>query len=877
MSVRLAGDTSWRPEAGAVQLGGQQAVEAALVEGSYRFEVPAQIETGWLRVRISDFRKDVRVDPVTRPELSSLVARVTLPEYLGRPEAISRDVRGGGISLVLGSRVSFVATATRELSAAAVDSQGVAPEGAQFTSPPVEVVETRDVEFEWTDGFGLTGREPFALSVAGRRDEPPSLDTEGLPRRRVVLDSELLSFTVLAQDDYGVKVVGMEWEGVETESLDVKEPARGERVLAGGGHDKENLELTGTFSAAKLNIQPQSLHVRIFVEDYLPGRERVYSPNYLLHVLNADEHMIWLTDQLSRWHRQSLEVRDRELRLLETNKQLRDLPAEELDLPENRRRIENQVSAERANARRLDGLVMSGEELVRQATRNPQFGVEHLETWAAMLQILKDIAGNRMPSVADLLKQAAEAPLASSAGTPVPQGPMVGNVRSAGQGTPSAGSRGGNQKLAAVPTVIDAESSQQPPQEEQSGMAPPGKASTAKLGLAKTTLQGASKPKKGGAQGGGSGPANEAMEVAVAAQEDLLAEFEKVAEELNRVLGHLEGSTLVKRLKAASRTQLKIAGRLGGEVTELFGVPAAAVAAAAEPKEELFGELAAQENTSSQKVSLIMDDMLAYFERRRLVEFRDVLDEMKAADVVGGLRQLGDELRKESALTIAQCEYWSDHLDRWAENLVGPGCQGQCSGGGSAKSLPPSIILEVLMILEEEIALREETRVAEQARPVVTEEERLGQTGKLADTQNTLRDRTDKVTQRIRELPDGEKEFGKEIALLTSVSKVMLETTEILARPETGLRAIGAETEAIELLLQTQRANPKSGGGGDFKPGGGGNGGTSTPALALLGTGRNEAEVRAPAEVSQATGDSGMTLPEEFRGGLDEYFSKLEQ
>ena len=41
------------------------------------------------------------------------------------------------------------------------------------------------------------------------------------------------------------------------------------------------------------------------------------------------------------------------------------------------------------------------------------------------------------------------------------------------------------------------------------------------------------------------------MDEAVEQQQDLLAEFEKIADELNRVLANLEGSTLVKRLKAA--------------------------------------------------------------------------------------------------------------------------------------------------------------------------------------------------------------------------------------------------------------------------------------------------------------------------------------
>ena len=116
-----------------------------------------------------------------------------------------------------------------------------------------------------------------------------------------------------------------------------------------------------------------------------------------------------MTEQLSRWHRQSLEVRDHELRLHEINKQLRGLPPEELDRPATRRRIEKQSAAERANGRRLQELVAAGEDLIRQASRNPEFGVGHLERWAEMLQILKDIAAHRMPSVADLLKQASEA------------------------------------------------------------------------------------------------------------------------------------------------------------------------------------------------------------------------------------------------------------------------------------------------------------------------------------------------------------------------------------------------------------------------------------------------------------------------------------
>jgi hypothetical protein len=132
------------------------------------------------------------------------------------------------------------------------------------------------------------------------------------------------------------------------------------------------------------------------------------------------------------------------------------------------------------------------------------------------------------------------------------------------------------------------------------------------------------------------------------------------------------------------------------------------------------------------------------------------------------------------------------------------------------------------------------------------------------------------VTQRIRELPDGESEFAEEIGILTSAGEVMQEATHILA-VETGARAIGAETDAIELLLQSKRINPNSSGGSGSSPGGGGSGTTNTPALALLGRGANEKELREEHNVSQSTGDSGATLPEEFRTGLDQYFDRLEK
>ncbi len=864
ISLKLLDQTKSKPPRGTVQLGSQLPVTAELRDGRYEFMLPAQIDSGWLQLHIGDAQQHVRVEPMLRPELSSVVADVQLPAYLQRPQPIHKDVRGGTVSLVNGSVATFTVTTNRNLSSALIDGESATTSAATVTSLPTTIKASRKMIFQWRDEFGLGGQEPFSVSITARDDESPSISCEDLPRQKIVLDSETLTFKVRAQDDFGIKVVGIEWQGADKTA--VAKPAKGERLLAAGGTDKELLELAGTFCAKTLEIEPQPLNVRIFAEDYLPGRSRTYSATYLLYVLSADQHSIWITEQLSKWHRQSLEVRDREMQLHHTNQELRLLTPEELDQPDNRRKIEAQSTAERANGRRLTGLVTGGEELVRQAMRNPEFGVGHLEKWAEMLQILKDISGNRMPNVADLLKQSAQAP-ALAANSPAKPAPGAGQIRDMRPGT---GKPGESKPQPVVPTIVDKESSQQPLKKpDGSEEEEPSKSnSKPRLGLPVTTIAGSGNSKKQPPA-----PASEKLDEAIVAQQDLLAEFDKIADELNKVLANLEGSTLVKRLKAASRQQYVIAGKIGDQVGGTFGLRNKSGGAA----KLMLEELSKLETKSSLDLSHIMDDMQAYFERRRFQRFKTVLDEMREQDAVGSLRQLSDDVRVETGLSIAQAEFWSDTMDRWADDLVDPASCGKCPGCKSKASLPPSIVLEALHILEAEVNLREETRVAEQARPALAKDEFVKRAGKLSQTQDGLSDRVAKLTTRITELPDGEQEFAKEIALLNKVELVMIEAAEILDRPDTGSPAIAAETEAIELLLQSKRINPKGGGGGGSSPGGGGGGTTNDSALALIGSGVNEKEVREDRGVSQATGESGAALPEEFRAGLDEYFNRLER
>lgn len=869
--VNLSDDTVWNPSSAKLLVGSQTPIAAKLVDGQYAFNIPPQIKDQPMTLEVGDVTRKVTLAPTLRPELSSIVADVQLPTYLGQPDVRRVDSRSGTVSLVRGSQAAFSATANRRLAAGEINNESTQPNGDVLKSGPLDVESVPSVQFTWQDEFGLAGREPFDLSINAIDDEAPTLICDGLARQAVVLDSQTLSFSVRANDDFGVKRVGMMWRGFA--GAVSADPIEGERTLSAGDHDAADLEVIGTFSSKSLGIEPQPIELFVWAEDYLPGRKRVHSPPHILYILTPDQHAIWMTEQLSKWHRQALDVRDRERQLYEKNRELRGLSADELATADTRREVQRQASAEESNGRRLGRLGELGDELVLAASRNPEIGVGHLERWAEMLQVLKDLSSNRMPSVANLLTDASENPskITSDQSKPSPPtkgGPIAGQSRTAKAGPSPEAAKGPAPKLRAAPMLADMESSALSPDEEVMTPGKPKKPSGPALRLPTTTVMGKAK------KAGDPPPDNQqdSMQRAVEEQEDLLAEFDRLAEELNAVLANLEGSTLVKRLKAASRQQNLVAGQLTDQLQPAFGAPKLSLEP---PVREVLDDLKETELVSTRNVSFIMDDMSAYFQRRRFMHFKRTLDEMKSADVLGGLRTLSDKLLTKQGLSVAQCEFWADAMDRWAENLVDPACSGQCPGGKSPESLPPSIVLEVLQILEAEIGLREETRVAQQAMAAVEKKEHQSTAVALSKTQKEINERIVKVIERIGELEDARKHFAKELKMLSQVDVVMTDASQILKQPNTGDPAIAAETEAIELILRSKRINPNGGGGGGSSPGGGGGGTTVDSALALLGKGTNAKEVREDRDVSQTTGDTGLVFPEEFRRGLDQYFNRL--
>ena len=272
---------------------------------------------------------------------------------------------------------------------------------------------------------------------------------------------------------------------------------------------------------------------------------------------------------------------------------------------------------------------------------------------------------------------------------------------------------------------------------------------------------------------------------------------------------NLEGSTFVKRLKAASRKQMSVAGELDAGLLDSFGSNAPDLS---EKRTYVAASIAETETSESKKIQIIHEDLEAFYERVREDSFLKIIDQMSEFGVVRAVHKIGESVKdsNHSGQSIAAAEFWADKLDLWADDLAEfcEACQSAQGQAANKADLPPDVILEVLRVLQEEVELRESTRSLEQAKNALGDEKYASRAVPLQEKQSELEERIVDTVSVIRELPDSARHFRKEMALLLKVAQVMEEAADILSQPDTGRRAIAAETEAIELLLEEEKQWP---------------------------------------------------------------------
>ena len=264
-----------------------------------------------------------------------------------------------------------------------------------------------EIPFSWVDKDGLEGSSGYRLRVDGVEDAPALCYVQGIERQKVMLPEESVDFELLAEDDFGVRVAGIEWVG-ELTRPGAGKPAKGEMQLAAGAAGIERLLESVAFSPAAFGIGPQKIVLRAYAEDFFPGRVRSYSEPLILHVLSRDEHAQLLKSQFDRQIGDLEDLARRETGLLDENERLGQLDAAKLADEENRRRLEMQSSEEAETRRRADELAMRMEQLMKDATRNGQIDKETLRKLAEAQGAMRELAERDIPGVEEKLSESRE-------------------------------------------------------------------------------------------------------------------------------------------------------------------------------------------------------------------------------------------------------------------------------------------------------------------------------------------------------------------------------------------------------------------------------------------------------------------------------------
>lgn len=429
--IRLAKDSELRPETGRARYGLQPEVGASRKADTFVFSFPGQQVTGSVSFQIGDARHVLRVEPTLRPVTESAEARVRPPDYLQIPER-TLDLGAGVLSAVEGSQVQITLNTNRPLSKARFGpTRGTRPSETLEDGNPAPAEEPYapiegdlelagrkantpefligrqpfEVPFEWVDELGLAGNAGYRLRIDAVPDSAPAAYLQGIERQRVMLPEETVDFEVFTEDDFGVKVAGIEWAGEFTRPTD-EVPSKGEMRVVDGGPEQRRVGGPVAFSPAAFGIEPQKILLRAYVEDYLPDRGRIYSEPVVIYVLTRDEHAQLLKSQFDRAITGLEDLARRELNQLEESQRLDRLDGEELQDEENRKRIDAQEQAEAENTRRMEELTEQMEQLLKDAARNGDIDKETLQKMAEALKSMQELSEEDMPKVQEKMADA---------------------------------------------------------------------------------------------------------------------------------------------------------------------------------------------------------------------------------------------------------------------------------------------------------------------------------------------------------------------------------------------------------------------------------------------------------------------------------------
>lgn len=455
ITAPLKDSSDQRPTEAKARYGSQDWLNVPLDDkDAYVFNFPAQQEKNILSLQAGDARHSIPVEPLIRPEMEAISANINLPEYLQLPPQ-TLDVRHGLLSALEGSSFTLKATASRELKSAVLkpknlakmqvpatleslqlDSDSAKPlekpgkdettenkasvvksepapvkpvvlniTGRDLTSPALPVADSsQELPITFTDIHGLKGATPFLLKLEPTQDQIPAAYIQGVGKEIVLLPEESIDFEALAEDDYGLREIGLSWQGEFTKPTDEK-PAKGELLLKNGSPAARQLSEPVTFSPKAHNITPQKLLLSTYTQDYKPGRVRTLSEPITIYILTRDEHAQLLKNRFDRIIGELEDNARREQNNLDQNERLdQNNDGKKLQENDQQEKLAEQENAEQENAEKMKDTTEKMKELFKDALRNGEIDKDIMKNMAGAMKNMGELSEKDLPEIQEKLK-----------------------------------------------------------------------------------------------------------------------------------------------------------------------------------------------------------------------------------------------------------------------------------------------------------------------------------------------------------------------------------------------------------------------------------------------------------------------------------------
>jgi hypothetical protein len=400
----------WHPRHVSAQGLGHPSINGTLANNRIAVEIPGQVENGVWRVRMGDAIAAVKITPMRRPALRELQASVKLPAYLDYPDQ-TQTVQGGSLPVVKGSEVTFQGATTRNLVSGVMraddgTARPLAVNAASFRSVPTQPAASTDYTFSWRDDLGLSNTVPLRVSVGLEKDAPPTAALPDLPRESALLVSDVLHVRAEANDDFGVRDLGLTWDVVsdaptlDTFTSEVKVMMPNSRV--------KKASRTFLWSPRSFGIPADStVELQGYARDYLPGRERVRTAPYHIRVLSPEEHAELIRGQLEDVMARVEEVTRLQEKIVAN---LKDLQQGKLPDSQKPGRIGQSKNDQLQNSAHLNELSDRAASAVQEAMKNSLFTPEMIRQWNKAAQQWQQLAQEKMKDAAAAMQAAQQNP-----------------------------------------------------------------------------------------------------------------------------------------------------------------------------------------------------------------------------------------------------------------------------------------------------------------------------------------------------------------------------------------------------------------------------------------------------------------------------------